>query len=695
MKRESTVCFVLVVLFLVSVFPMSISFEAADSRAQVGSGSRGVETASFLPSVLPSDISLPDPPPPANLDEQLGLSFTQNFTGLAYNVTAIEQADVNGYGPAYLLNGLSSSGYWYQVGLSWNWPYLGGGYDQGFHLDYEVFDPSGSSIFPGSGGGLLSFSGTVNQRDTVLLTLNFSGGNVIMSGYDFNTSASAQRSYSSQGAASFTGTPYATTSSNGFFTGLMTEWYHVSEYLGNEAPVLYSQSTFALSSAWMWMDEFNTTDKSQVLFSDATSSPVSFTNPTQFQSFFSHGAAEYSSAYQFITGGNPETVYVMSDGSVAPSSAPISSSDNVTYAFTGNISYPTYFGIVVERSNIVINGNGYAVQGNQSGNGVSLVSINNVTVENTDVEGFQNGFYLNFSSGGVISENNASTNSQCGIWLVGSSNCNITANNMANNYYGLELVSASNNAVYHNNFVGNSVQASVDPSSLGNAWNDTYPSGGNYWSDYKGPDLQRGPYQNETGGDGVGDIPNTIDARDIDHYPLMKPYPWGSNDIGVTSVAPSKTVVGQGFTVSISVTVLNYGTDPERFNVTAYANATSISTLENLLVEGRNSTTIAFTWSTTGFAYGNYTINAYAWPVPGETNTADNSVIDGTVYVGIPGDLNGDGTVNASDAVLLVSAFKSRPGDANWSPNADINGDNVVDVLDAVLLADHFRQHYP
>ena len=47
-----------------------------------------------------------------------------------------------------------------------------------------------------------------------------------------------------------------------------------------------------------------------------------------------------------------------SDGSVFPSSAPISSVDDVTYTFTGNMSYPTYYGIVVERNNIAINGNG-------------------------------------------------------------------------------------------------------------------------------------------------------------------------------------------------------------------------------------------------------------------------------------------------------------------------------------------------
>jgi hypothetical protein len=37
-------------------------------------------------------------------------------------VTAVAQTDASsGYGPAYLLNGLTDKGYWYQVGLAWNW----------------------------------------------------------------------------------------------------------------------------------------------------------------------------------------------------------------------------------------------------------------------------------------------------------------------------------------------------------------------------------------------------------------------------------------------------------------------------------------------------------------------------------------------------------------------------------------------
>jgi hypothetical protein len=56
---------------------------------------------------------------------------------------------------------------------------------------------------------------------------------------------------------------------------------------------------------------------------------------------------------------------------------------------------------------------------------------------------------------------------------------------------------------------------------VGNKWDNGYPSGGNYWSDYNGTDLYSGPYQNVTGSDGIGDTPYVIDANNTDHYPLM------------------------------------------------------------------------------------------------------------------------------------------------------------------------------
>ncbi|MDG6939656.1 MAG: hypothetical protein JRN39_04555 [Nitrososphaerota archaeon] len=245
--------------------------------------------------------------PAPNYDEQLGMTFTQDFADMSYNVTAVEQSDSYGYGPAYLLNGLSDAGYWYQVGLSWNWPYSGGGHADGFYMNYEVFDPGGASIFPSSGGGgTVAFSGPVNSGDTVLLSLSFSGGSITMRAHDWATGAQASVSYSAEGATRFTGSPYSTSNSEGFFTGLMTEEYHVNAYYGNEQPVTYSNFTTALASAWMWIDEFQCLDSScssrNTLFNGVAPGPIAYGGSDALHAYSYQGATEYSSAYRFITG---------------------------------------------------------------------------------------------------------------------------------------------------------------------------------------------------------------------------------------------------------------------------------------------------------------------------------------------------------------------------------------------------------
>lgn len=235
-----------------------------------------------------------------NYDEQLGLTFTQNSSSLACNVTAVVQTYYQGEGPAYLLNGLSDQGYWYQVGLSWNWPYLdGSGYNPGFNALFEVFAPNGTSIFPSGRGSLLKGI-SVNQNDTVSLELFFSNSNVTMWADDLNTGSTVQESYPAHGATHFVGLQNNTGNSEGFFTGLMTEQYHATSYQGDMQTVVYSGSAFKMSSAWMWIDEYQPPNRTEPLFSDDIQ--ISYSNPTLLQRFSSHAANEFSDANQFMTG---------------------------------------------------------------------------------------------------------------------------------------------------------------------------------------------------------------------------------------------------------------------------------------------------------------------------------------------------------------------------------------------------------
>jgi hypothetical protein len=141
------------------------------------------------------------------------------------------------------------------------------------------------------------------------------------------------------------------------------------------------------------------------------------------------------------------------------------------------------------------------------------------------------------------------------------------------------------------------------------------------------------------------------------------------HDVAVTSVASFRPVVGRGFNQTINVTVANLGVNIETFTLTVYADAASIASQNVTLLSG-NSTTMTFTWNTSGFAKGNYTISAYASPVLGETDLANNNCTGGSVQITTVGDLGSrvggtdalgvfDGRVDITDWNLFLQCYKA------------------------------------
>ncbi len=117
-------------------------------------------------------------------------------------------------------------------------------------------------------------------------------------------------------------------------------------------------------------------------------------------------------------------------------------------------------------------------------------------------------------------------NSGYGILLDGRrcNNNKILNNEIINNSdYGCYCKYSENNQIYHNYFInnsGNTSQGYDDGSS--NQWDNGYPSGGNFWSDYSGIDKKKGSNQNQTGRDGIGDTPYRINGGSIyDNFPLL------------------------------------------------------------------------------------------------------------------------------------------------------------------------------
>ena len=180
-----------------------------------------------------------------------------------------------------------------------------------------------------------------------------------------------------------------------------------------------------------------------------------------------------------------------------------------------------------------------------------------------------------------------------------------------------------------------------------------------------------------------------LDNYDIYYRTTTIPQP---HDVAIFSVTPSKTEVyqDQKTLVSIEVVAQNHGTNAETLIVRCYADSILIGSKTIGLAPGQLYP-ITFLWNISTTELGTYTVWATASIVLGETNTADNTFIDGTVQIKITGDINGDGIVDIYDAVLLVGDIDATPGSPNWHDGrSDINDNGVVDLADSVILATNF-----
>ena len=167
----------------------------------------------------PENVTLYTVPPAANYDEQIWAVPSQSTTSLSYNVTAVEQSDASGYGPAYLLNGYSDAGYWYQTGIAWHWvvpSYVG--YYNVFDFFVQVYHGNTQLV-----NSLSELSIHGGDKVTLQISLAKSSDQVVMSAYDWNTGARNQTSWSAFGASKFV----ASLQNTGTPTGLLVEdWGH-------------------------------------------------------------------------------------------------------------------------------------------------------------------------------------------------------------------------------------------------------------------------------------------------------------------------------------------------------------------------------------------------------------------------------------------------------------------------------------
>ena len=223
---------------------------------------------------------------------------------------------------------------------------------------------------------------------------------------------------------------------------------------------------------------------------------------------------------------------------------------------------------------------------------------------------------------------NTITNNGIGIQLRGDNNT-IAENTFAFNECGLLLHESSDNKICYNNFFENRHQ--VNSVSSYNVWDDDYPSGGNYWSDFKGVDKHNGPYQNKTGSDGIGDTSYIISKDNNDQFPFLKPLLAHEYDLAVTVWSP--TSITTGTSTIIQVAVCNLGSSNEA-NVHLQLLIDSVLVESEIISELASGLVYTLSYSWTPTTEGICNITACVVPIPREYTIINNvESVHTNVYV--------------------------------------------------------------
>jgi parallel beta-helix repeat protein len=196
------------------------------------------------------------------------------------------------------------------------------------------------------------------------------------------------------------------------------------------------------------------------------------------------------------------------------------------------------------------------------GDAVRLQNVPGGRVERSRFDHDANGIVLEAGGGQRLEGNTASGLSGTGIEVHQAAGALVKGNSLYGNHAGIRLDDAVDASVHHNDLLGNALQATEQGGS-GNAWDDGFPGGGNFWDDYAGVDHCGGAAQNQcSGGDGLGDTPYPIGSA-ADRYPhiaLLRPL--GDQVAPVVSIqtpAPNTPFASAQIPVTVSGTDTGFG----------------------------------------------------------------------------------------------------------------------------------------
>jgi parallel beta-helix repeat protein len=340
---------------------------------------------------------------------------------------------------------------------------------------------------------------------------------------------------------------------------------------------------------------------------------------------------------------------INADGSLTPSTSHIERSGNI-YTLTGDI----LGSIKVARSNIIFDGDGHAIIGgpNEIGVGGLIIGslptaptagvsyLSNVTVKNFKITGSAIGISLWHTSEVTITNNSISGTGNgvlalgqrtAGIDVEGGGSNTITGNNVSNNYNAMSFIEsednlivqnkiinnhnpyltvsavmfwgASNNTIVHNNFINNTSPAGNTDSI--NVWDDGFPGGGNYWSDY----LTKYPRAQMIGDSGIGNFSYVIDSQNMDRFPLLEEFA----QFQILATTPPKILVISPLSQTYNETsVALLFTSDKLANWTGYS------------LDGKDNVTVAGNSTLSGLPDGAHNVTVYAQDSFGNVAASEN-----------------------------------------------------------------------
>jgi parallel beta-helix repeat protein len=252
---------------------------------------------------------------------------------------------------------------------------------------------------------------------------------------------------------------------------------------------------------------------------------------------------------------------------------------------TKNLIYDNlWIGILLRESyENLISGNNISA----SFKGINFHESYNNTITSNDIHhNHIQGMLIYLSNNNFIKYNHIYNNSGNGIEIGHSDFNEVFSNNISFNgdsasNYGIKIEANSQLSLLHHNTLFYNFNQAMDATNGSNQWDNGYPLGGNFWSDYSKEDLKRGTNQDIPGSDGLGDTPYVIDSDSYDFYPLMTPM----RNIApflIALVSPAnRSVINNGTVIDLDILVksgdevnysINGGTNitlSDPFNITA------------------------------------------------------------------------------------------------------------------------------